>query len=84
MGKQPLLLAAERAHIVALPIERLSERQIAKRLQCSRSSVHRSTEKFKKHKIYNNMKNNGRPRKTSRKDNHAILRALKKKEIIFC
>ena len=41
-----------RAQIVALHMEKLSERQIAKRPQCSRNSVHRAIEKFKKHKIY--------------------------------
>ena len=57
MGKKPLLLAVERAQIVALHMERLSERQIAKRLQCSKSSVHRAIEKFKKYEIYDDIKN---------------------------
>ena len=56
MVKKPLLLAVERAQIVALHMERLSERQIVKRLQCNKSSVHRAIEKFKKHEIYNEMK----------------------------
>ena len=50
MGKKSLLLVVERAQIVALHIKRLSKRHIAKRLQCSKSSVHRAIEKFKKHK----------------------------------
>ena len=37
-------------------MERLSERQIAKRLQCSKSSVHCAIEKFKKHEIYDDIK----------------------------
>ena len=56
MGKKSSLLAIEHAQIVALHMERLSERQMAKRLQCSKSSVHRTIEKFKKHEIYDDMK----------------------------
>ena len=59
MGKKSSLLAVEHAQIVALCMERLSERQIAKRLQCSKSSVHCTIEKFKKHKIYDDMKKTG-------------------------
>ena len=76
MAKKPLLLAAERAQLVALHMKRLSERQMEKRLQCSKSSLHRVIEKFKKHEIYDNMKKTGRPRKTSRRDDHAIRRAV--------
>ena len=46
---KPSLLAVERVQIVALHMERLSERQIAK------SSVHRIIEKFKKHENYDNI-----------------------------
>ena len=76
MGKKPSLLTVECAQIMALLMERLSERQIAKRLQCSKSSVHRAIEKFKKHEIYEDMKKTGRPHKTSRRDDHAIERAF--------
>ena len=72
MSKKPLLLIVERAQIVALHMERHSERQIAKRLQSSKHSVHRASEKFKKHKIYDDMKKTGISRKTSRRDDHAI------------
>ena len=64
MGKKFSLLAVERTQIVALHMKGLSERQIAKRLQCTKSSVHHAIEKFKKHKIYNDMKKTGRLRKT--------------------
>ena len=56
MDKKPSLLAVKLAQIVALHMERLSERQIAKRLQCSKSSVHRAIEKFKKYEVYDDMK----------------------------
>ena len=49
------LLAVERAQIVALHMERLLERQVAKRLESSKSSVHRAIAKFK-HEIYEDMK----------------------------
>ena len=68
-AKKPLLLAVERAQIVALNMERLSERQIAKRLQCSKSLA---IKKFKRHKIYDDIKKTGKPRKISQRDNHAI------------
>ena len=64
-AKKLLLLAVERVQIVVFLMERLSERQIAKRLQCSKSSVHRALKKFKKHAIYDDMKKTGRPRKPS-------------------
>ena len=57
MDKKPLLLAVKLAQIVVLHMERLSERQIAKRLQCSKSLVHRAIEKFKKYEVYDDMKN---------------------------
>ena len=56
MGKKPSLLAVECAQIVALHMQRLSEWQIAKILQCSKSSVHRAVEKFKKHEINKDLK----------------------------
>ena len=56
MGKKPSLLAVERAQIVALHMQRLSERQIAKIRQSSNSSVHRAIEKFKKHEINEDLK----------------------------
>ena len=56
MGKNP-------AQIVALHMRRLSERQMTKRLQCSKSSVHRAIEKFKKREIYDDTKKTDRPNK---------------------
>ena len=76
MGQKFLLLAVERAQIVALHIETLSERQIPKRLQCSKSSIHRVIEKFKKHEIYGDMKKTGSSHKTSQRDGRAIRQAL--------
>ena len=61
MGKKPALLAAEHAQIVALQMERLSERQMEKRLQSSKSLKYHAIEKCKKHEIYDDMKKTGRP-----------------------
>ena len=71
MGKTPSLLVVEHTQIVALHMARLFERQKAKRLLRSKSSVHRTIEKFKKHES-NNTKKTGRPLQTSRRDDHAI------------
>ena len=54
--KKPLLIAVERAQIVALHMESLSEKQIAKRLHYNKSSVHRAIEKFKKNQIHDDIK----------------------------
>ena len=56
MSKKSSLLAVERVLIVLLHVEKHSKRQIAKRLQCCKSLVHRAIEKFKNHEIYDNMK----------------------------
>ena len=68
----------------ALYMERLSEKQISKRLQFSKSSVHRAIEKFKIHEIYNDIEKTGRPCKTSRRDEHAIRRAAMRSTISTC
>ena len=60
MRKQSSLLAIEHAQIVVLHIERLSERQIANRVECSKSSSPLCHIKFKKHEIYDDMKKTGR------------------------
>ena len=78
MGKNPSLLAVERVQIMALHMERLSQ------LQCSKSSVLRVIEKFKKHEIYNDIKKIGRPRKTARRDDHTIRRAVIRSQTSFC
>ena len=49
MGNKPSVFAIERAQIVSLHIKRLSKRQIAKSLQCSKSAVHCAIKKLKKH-----------------------------------
>ena len=48
-GQKPSLLTVEYAQIAALHEERFLEKQIAKRLQFRKSSVHRVTKKFKNH-----------------------------------
>ena len=83
MGKIPLLLAVERAQIAALHMERLSKRQITKRLRCSKSSVYRAIETFKKHKIYDDMKKTSKPRKTSRRNDHAIQRGVMRSPLVL-
>ena len=72
MSKKSSLLAVERAQTVGLHMQRLSERPMAKRLQCSKSPVHCHIERFKKHKIYDDVRKTGRHFKTSRRNNHAI------------
>ena len=61
MGAKSSLLVVKRSKIVALHIKKLLERQIAKRSQCSKSSVDSVIKKFKKNKIYDDMKKTGRP-----------------------
>ena len=56
MREKPSLLIVEHAQIVAFHMERLSERQVVKRLQCNKSFIHLAIEKLKKHKIYDDIK----------------------------
>ena len=69
-------MAVEHAQILSLHKERLSQRPIVKKLQCSKRFVHRAIEKFKKHEIYDDMKKTCWPRITSRRDDHAIRQAV--------
>ena len=67
MDKNSSLLAVERAQIVALPMERLSclRQQIAdsKKTTMKQEFCPPRNKKFEKHKIYDDMKKNGKPRK---------------------
>ena len=47
MGKKATLSKVERVQIVILSKERLSEREISKRISCSKTAVHQAIIKFK-------------------------------------
>ena len=79
MTKNSYHTEIERAQIVALNKNGLSQRQISKQLSISKSSIKRAITKFKNKEIYGNRKKSGKPRKTTSRDNtfmkHAVARS---------
>jgi len=74
MGKKLSLSDVERAQIVALYKEAYSERSISERIKRSKNAVHNAIVKFNKAGTYSDAKRSGRPRKTTRRDDHIIRR----------
>ena len=65
MGKNRYHTDVERAQIVALHKNGLSQRRISKQIGVNRSSVQRVIKKFNSERIYGDRKKSGRPRKTT-------------------
>ena len=76
MTKNSCHIEIERAQIVALHTNGLTQRPIFKQLSVSKSSIQRAIIKFKNKKIYGNRKKSNRPRKTTSRDDTSIKRAV--------
>ena len=76
MTKNSYHTEVERAQIVVLHKNGLSQRQISKELSISESSVPRAVAKLKNEGIYGNRKKSGRPRKTTSRDDTSIKLAV--------
>ena len=76
MGKNRYHTDVERAQIVALHKNGLSQCQISKQIGVNSSSVQRTIRKFNSEGIYGNRKKSGRPRKTTARDNNTIKRIV--------
>lgn len=76
MGRKPSLPATVRAQIVALHEEGYSERQLANKFQCSKKAVHLAIHRYQETGGFNDRPRSGRPRKTSKRDDHAMKRMV--------
>lgn len=76
MGKKASLSEVKRAQIVILHNEGVSERQISKKVGCSKTAVHQAVVKFKSCASYADKKKSGRPRKTTPRDDNLIRRTV--------
>ena len=79
MTKNSYYTEVERAQIVALHKNGLSQRQISKQLSIGKSSIKRAITEFKNKGNYGNRKKSGKPRKTTSRDDtsmkHAVARS---------
>ena len=70
MGKKKSLSEVQRAQIVALQGQNLSERLISAQMCCSKTAVHQAIAKYQEDGSYTDRKRSGRPRvSTAREDN---------------
>ena len=70
MGKKKSLSEVQRAQIVALHGQNLSERLISAQMGCSKTAVHQAIAKYQEDGAYTDRKRSGRPRvSTAREDN---------------
>ena len=70
MGKKKSLSEVQRAQIVALHGQNLSERLISAQMGCSKTAVHQAIAKYQEDGSYTDRKRSGRPRvSTAREDN---------------
>ena len=84
MAKNSYYTEVERAEIVAFHKNGLSQRQLSKQLNISKSSIQRAITKFKNEGIYGNRKKNGRPRKTTSRDDTSMKRAVTRSPTNSC
>ena len=84
MTKNSYHTEIERAQIVALHKNGLSQRQISKQLSISKSSIKRAITKFKNKEIYSNRKKSGKPRKTTSRDDTFMKHAVARSPTNFC
>ena len=84
MGRKTALSEVERAQIVILHKEGLSEREITKRISRSKTAVHQAIMRFKNFGSYKDKKRSGRSRKTTPRDDHLIRRIVVKSPTASC
>ena len=84
MGKNRYHTDVERAQIVALHKNGLSQRQISKQISVNRSSIQRAIKKFNSEGIYGNRKKGGRLRKTTARDDSTMKRIIARSPTSSC
>ena len=76
MTKNSFHTKVERAQIVVLHKNGISQRQINKELSIGKSSIQKAIAKFKTAGIYGNRKKSGRPRKTTSREDTSMKVAV--------
>ena len=68
MGKKASLSEIQRAQVVILSREGLSEREISEKMSVGKTAVHQAIVKYRKSGVYSDQKRSGRSRKTTLRD----------------
>ena len=76
MGKKKSLSEVQRAQIVALQGENLSERQISAQMGCSKTGVHEAIAKYQQDGSYTDKKRTGRLRVTTAREDNVMRRIV--------
>ena len=76
MGKKKSLSEVQRAQIVALHDQNLSERQISAQMGCSKTAVHQAIAKYQHDGSYTDKKRTGRPRVTTEREDNVMRRIV--------
>ena len=76
MGKKKSLSKVQRAQIVALRGQNLSERQISAQMGCSKTAVHQAIAKYQQDGSYTDKKKPGRPRVTTAREDNMMMRIV--------
>ena len=76
MGKKKSLSEVQRAQIVALRCQNLSERQISAEMECSKTAVHQATAKYQQNGSYTDKKRTGRPHVTTAREDNVMRRIV--------
>ena len=84
MGRKASLSDVQRARIVTLHEEGHSERKMAVKMACSKTAVHTTINNFEFYGNYSDKKKSGRPRKTSRRDDHMMKLTVSRSPTSSC
>ena len=76
MGKKKSLSKVQRAQIVALHDQNLSERQISAQIGCSKTTVHQAIAKYQQDASFTDKKRTGRPRITAAREDNVMRRIV--------
>ena len=76
MGKKKSLSEVQRAQIVALHGQNLSERQIFAQMGCSETAVHQAIAKYQQDGSYTDKKRTRRPRVTTAREDNVMRRIV--------
>ena len=74
--KKKSLSEVQRAQIVALHGQNLSERQISAQMGCSKTAVHQAIAKYQQDGFYTDKKSTGRPRVTTAREDNVMRRIV--------
>ena len=84
MGRKASLSEFQRAIIVTLHEEGHSDRKNAVKMACSKTAVHTTINNFELYGNYSDKKKSGRPRKTSRRDDHMMKLTVSRSPTSSC